>query len=69
MNCAKRREHILEGLAIALANIDEIIAAIKSHLSPEAKSRWLARMEVGRGAQMLERAGAVSTRPASEIAA
>ena len=35
---ARERGHVLEGLAIALANIDEIIAAIKASPSPaEAK--------------------------------
>src|SRR6202051_762219 len=31
---ARERGHVLEGLAIALANIDEIIAAIKASPSP-----------------------------------
>ncbi len=33
---ARARAHVLEGLAIALANIDEIIALIKSSASPSA---------------------------------
>jgi DNA gyrase subunit A len=62
---ARDRAHILEGLAIALANIDEIIATIKSSASPaEAKAALVAR-SWGPGVvpAMLERAGEVSTRP------
>ena len=41
---ARERGHILEGLAIALANIDEIIATIKASPSPaEAKIALMAR--------------------------
>lgn len=41
---ARERAHILEGLAVALANIDAIIAAIKSAQTPaEAKESLLAR--------------------------
>ncbi|WP_045224308.1 DNA gyrase subunit A [Methyloterricola oryzae] len=41
---ARERAHILEGLAVALANIDEIIEAIKTSPSPaEAKARLLGR--------------------------
>src|SRR5579862_2058558 len=41
---ARERAHILEGLAVALANIDEIIALIRAAGSPaEAKSGLLAR--------------------------
>jgi DNA gyrase subunit A len=68
---ARERGHILEGLAIALANIDDIIATIKASPSPaEAKVALMSRTW-GPGAvpQMLERAGAVSTRPDGEIAA
>src|ERR1700728_1340883 len=42
---ARERGHLLEGLAIALANIDEMIAAIKASASPaEAKVVLLARV-------------------------
>jgi DNA gyrase subunit A len=64
---ARERAHILEGLAVALANIDEIIATIKRSPSPaEARVALLAR-SWGAGAvpQMLERAGEISTRPDS----
>ena len=49
---ARERGHILEGLAIALANIDEIIAAIKASPSPaEAEDRaGVADLELGRRA-------------------
>ncbi len=68
---ARERGHILEGLSIALANIDEIIAAIKASPSPaEAKVALTARAW-GSGAvpAMLERAGAISTRPDGESGA
>jgi DNA gyrase subunit A len=41
---ARERAHILEGLAVALANIDEVIALIKASASPsEAKDGLMAR--------------------------
>jgi DNA gyrase subunit A len=62
---ARERGHILEGLAIALANIDEVIALIKaSPTSAEAKAALMARTWTsGVVPQMLERAGAIQTRP------
>src|SRR5208282_628790 len=68
---ARERAHILEGLAIALANIDAIIALIKAAPSPaEAKVAQMSRpWASGAVPQMLERAGAISTRPDGEIAA
>ena len=62
---ARERGHILEGLAIALANIDEVIALIKASPSPaEAKAGLLARSWTsGVVPAMLERAGAIQTRP------
>ena len=62
---ARERAHILEGQAVALANIDEVIATIKASASPaDAKVALLGRTW-GPGAvpQMLERAGQVATRP------
>jgi DNA gyrase subunit A len=62
---ARERAHILEGQAIALANIDEIIAVIKASPSPaEAKVALMSRVW-GAGAvpEMLARAGEVVTRP------
>jgi DNA gyrase subunit A len=64
---ARDRAHILEGLAVALANIDEVIALIKASASSvEAKSGLMGRTW-GPGAvpQMLARAGSISTRPSS----
>src|SRR5579862_1793871 len=63
---ARERAHILEGLAVALANIDDIIALIKaSPTPPEARLALLARpWPAGIVPQLLERAGAISTRPA-----
>ena len=62
---ARDRAHILEGLAVALANIDSIIALIKSAASPaEAKEKLLARgWEPGLVMEMLERSGTDSSRP------
>src|SRR5579859_1917311 len=62
---ARERAHILEGLAVALANIDDIIALIKAAPSPaEARTSLLARpWPPGIVPQLLERAGAISTRP------
>lgn len=62
---AKERTHILEGLAVALSNIDAIIALIKAAANPTvAKEQLLARVwGSGVVAQMLERAGATATRP------
>ncbi len=62
---ARERAHILEGLAVALANIDEVIALIKAARGPaEAKSALLARVwQPGSVTQLLERAGGVSSRP------
>jgi len=62
---ARERAHILEGLAVALANIDDMIATIKRSPSPaEAKAALMARAwSSGAVPQMLERAGAISTRP------
>ncbi|MBA3564973.1 MAG: DNA topoisomerase 4 subunit A, partial [Gammaproteobacteria bacterium] len=62
---ARERAHVLEGQAVALANIDEIVALIKASRSPaEAKSALVARAwRPGVVTQMLERAGASLTRP------
>ncbi len=62
---ARERAHILEGLAVALANIDEIIALIKAASSPaEARAALLARpWSPGVVPELLARAGAISTRP------
>jgi DNA gyrase subunit A len=63
---ARERAHILEGLAVALANIDAVIALIKAAPNPaEARSALLASpWPPGLVTELLERAGAISTRPA-----
>ena len=62
---ARERAHILEGLAVALANIDPIIALIKASKNPaEAKEALL--QSDGRlvnVAQLLAQSGADQTRP------
>ncbi|MBA3988959.1 MAG: DNA gyrase subunit A, partial [Idiomarina sp.] len=62
---ARERAHTLEGLAIALANIEEIIELIKASQSPaEAKASLIARgWSLGDVAVMLERAGVDAARP------
>jgi DNA gyrase subunit A len=62
---ARDRAHVLEGQAVALANIDEVIALIKASPSPvEAKEGLMARgWAPGSVTEMLERAGATDTRP------
>jgi DNA gyrase subunit A len=62
---ARQRGHILEGLAVALANIDEMIELIRtSATGAEAKERMMARSwALGDVSAMLERAGADVCRP------
>lgn len=62
---ARQRGHILEGLAIALANIDEMIELIRgSATGAEAKQRMMSRgWPLGDVAAMLARAGADVCRP------
>ncbi len=62
---ARERAHILEGLAVALANIDEVIALIKASAGPaEAKAALVERAwEPGIVLEMLKRSGAEASRP------
>ncbi len=62
---ARERAHLLEGLTIALGNIDEVIALIKaSPTAAEAKAGLVSRDWLGGAVpEMLARAGAISTRP------
>ncbi|HEY2037695.1 MAG TPA: DNA gyrase subunit A [Steroidobacteraceae bacterium] len=62
---ARERAHILEGLAVALANIDAVIALIKAAPAPaEARASLMGRgWPPGAVTALLERAGTVSTRP------
>ena len=65
LNKARDRAHILEALAIALANIDPIIAFIRSKATPsEAKNGLISRpWLLGNVGKMLERAGIDAARP------
>ncbi len=62
---ARERAHVLEGLSIALANIDEMIELIKRSPSPaEARIGLMERTwEPGPVTAMLERAGSHASRP------
>ncbi|HKQ80979.1 MAG TPA: DNA gyrase subunit A [Steroidobacteraceae bacterium] len=62
---ARERAHILEGQAVALANIDDVIAVIKASPSPaEAKVALMSRAwPAGAVPEMLERAGNIHARP------
>jgi len=62
---ARARAHILEGLAVALANIDPVIALIKASPGPaEAKQKLLEPFwKSGVVLAMLQRAGAQASRP------
>ena len=62
---ARERAHVLEGLAVALANIDEMIELIKTSSNrDEAKEGLLARTwNAGLVASLLERADAARSRP------
>ena len=62
---ARERAHTLEGLAVALANIDEVVALIKASSGPAEAKAELVRREWRPGVvtEMLERAGSQSTRP------
>jgi DNA gyrase subunit A len=62
---ARERGHILEGQAVALTNIDPVIALIKASPTPaEAKERLIANpWEPGAVIEMVERAGADACRP------
>ncbi|WP_417662486.1 DNA gyrase subunit A [Pseudomonas sp.] len=62
---ARERGHILEGQAVALSNIDPVIALIKaSPTSAEAKEALIAKAWESSAVQsMVERAGADSCRP------
>jgi len=62
---ARDRVHVLEGQSVALANIDKVIALIKSSPAPAAaKEALLARVwPAGEVSGMLEKAGATDTRP------
>ncbi|GMR07112.1 MAG: DNA gyrase subunit A [Gammaproteobacteria bacterium] len=62
---ARERTHTLEGLTVALENIDPVIALIKASKSPaEAKRALMAQTwQPGVVTRMLERAGDTASRP------
>ena len=62
---SRNRAHVLEGLAVALDNIDEMIALIKASKDPaEAKAKMMARAwKAALVTQMLERSDVNLTRP------
>ena len=62
---ARARAHILEGLTVALANIDEMIELIKTSANPnEARERMLAKTwEPGLVGSLLAASGAEASRP------
>ena len=62
---ARQRAHILEGLTVALANIDEMIELIKTSANPnEARERMLAQTwEAGLVGALLAAAGSDASRP------
>lgn len=62
---ARARAHILEGLTVALANIDEMIELIKTSANPgEARERMLAKTwEPGLVGALLAATGADTSRP------
>lgn len=62
---ARERGHILEGLAVAISNIDEVISLIKNSASPaDAKDSLMARgWDASAMTPYLERAGKDACRP------
>ena len=62
---ARERAHLLEGLAVALANLDPVIELIKKSPTPaEAKEALVATAwQPGMVLEMVSRAGAAETRP------
>jgi DNA gyrase subunit A len=62
---ARERAHMLEGLAVALSNVDEIIQLIKESPTPaEARAKLTGRLWRSTTVEaMLERAGAEQSRP------
>ena len=62
---ARQRAHVLEGLAVALANIDPVITLIRASANPaQARQRLVERVWApGSVRSMLERAGADTSKP------
>jgi DNA gyrase subunit A len=64
---ARERAHVLEGLTVALANLDEVIELIKASATPAAAREALLarRWQPGLVAAMLGQGGAETSRPES----
>ncbi|MEM7542599.1 MAG: DNA gyrase subunit A, partial [Pseudomonadota bacterium] len=62
---ARERAHVLEGLAVALSNIDDVIKLIRQAQNPaEARAELMQRVwDPGMVRAMLERAGAQASKP------
>ena len=62
---ARERGHVLEGLAVAISNIDEVITLIKAQPTPaEAKEALIVQgWKIAGVKEFLERAGADACRP------
>ena len=62
---ARERGHILEGLAVALSNVDDVIALIKGAATPaDAKAELMARFWHSKIVEaLLERSGGETSRP------
>ena len=67
LNKAKDRGHILEGLAVSLANIDQVIDLIKKSKDPQtAKEKLLSKKwKAGVVSKLIKKAGAITTKPDS----
>ena len=65
LNKAKDRGHILEGLAVSLANIDQVIDLIKKSKDPQtAKEKLLAKKwKAGVVSKLIKKAGSITTKP------
>ncbi len=65
LNKAKDRGHILEGLTVALANIDQIISLIRNSKDPViAKQKLLSKKwKAGMVSKLIKNSGSISTKP------
>ena len=65
LNKAKDRGHILEGLTVALANIDQIISLIRNSKDPAiAKQKLLSKKwKAGMVSKLIKNSGSISTKP------
>ncbi len=65
LNKAKDRGHILEGLTVALANIDQIISLIRNSKDPNiAKQKLLSKKwKAGMVSKLIKNSGSTSTKP------